>query len=380
MKKTIKNDIVKNYIEYAKEKSNVDEVLNKKLISQNEKFLKLKEYSKSNPNKEFEICKEISSELLNMDILKSYSAANFIAHIFFHTNKIDEDIGKKIIDLFYKNMDYACRFIENVSQFYNVDEDEITENDIGNLNLEIMYRLDYKPLEAFSGIDMTVAPIMTIACGNRNLRAYFKSLEPVEYIEYLESYVKGLGYLHVAAEACNITKILILSPKVERGFFIETADISNSYYLITLMEAELYKKDLLKRYGIDNYKFNEKVYNIAIGKEYPKELIETQAHQQYYTVYAMNKDGKYEIEDENGELDLNKIIYGDMGPEEIPNDIDNTHIIIMDSEGMWNNAVKWNTNYFTKLHPKLNPYVKILNEISDKEYKNWINKIKNYKN
>ena len=31
-------NIIKNYIEYAKEKSIVDEVLNKKLISQNENF------------------------------------------------------------------------------------------------------------------------------------------------------------------------------------------------------------------------------------------------------------------------------------------------------------------------------------------------------
>lgn len=372
------NDIVKKYIEYAKEKSNIDEVLNKKLISQNENFLKLKEYSKNNRNEEFEICKKLSLELKNMDILKSYSAANFIAHAFYHTDKVDKNIGKKIIDLFYKNIDYACRFIENISQFYNVDEDEITENDIANLNLEIMYRLDYKPLEAFLGIDMMVAPIMTIACASRPLRSYFRSLEPIEYIEYLENYIAGLGYLHVASEACDITKILILSPKVERGFFIETADISNCYYLITLMEAELYKKDLLKRYGIEGYEFDEKIYNIAIGKEYPKELIETQAHQQYYTIYALGKDGKYKIENEEGELELNNIIYGDMGPEEIPNDIDDTHIIIMDSEGMWNKAVKWDTNYFTKLHPKLNPYVKILNEISDKEYKDWIKKIKAY--
>ena len=313
-----------------------------------------------------------------MDILKSYSAANFIAHAFYHADKIDEEIGKRIIDLFYKNIDYACRFIENVSQFYNVDEDELTEEDFANLNLEIMYRLDYKPLEAFLGIDMMVAPIMTIACGSLPLRKYFKSLEPIEYIEYLENYNKGLGYLHVAAESCNITKVLILSPKVERGFFIETADISNCYYLITLMEAELYKKDLLKRYGIEGYEFNETIYNIATGKEYPKEFIEAQAHQQYYTIYALGKDGKYKIENENGELDLNNIIYGDMGPEEIPDDIDNTHIIIMDSDGMWNKAIKWEMNYFTKLHPKLNPYLKILNEISDEEYKDWINKIKAY--
>ena len=80
----------------------------------------------------------------------------------------------------------------------------------------------------------------------------------------------------------------------------------------------------------------------------------------------------------NGELELYNIIYGDMGPEEIPNDIENTHIIIMDSDGMWNKAIKWDMNYFTKLYPNLNPYVKILEEISDKEYKSWIEKIKAY--
>ena len=34
----VMSDIVKEYIDYTKEKSNIDEVANKKLISQNEKF------------------------------------------------------------------------------------------------------------------------------------------------------------------------------------------------------------------------------------------------------------------------------------------------------------------------------------------------------
>lgn len=369
--------IVKEYINYAKEKANVDEVINKKLIYQNEIFLKLKEYIKNNHNKEAEICKEISLELNNMDILKSYYAANFIGHSLHHSETIDEDIGKSIIHLFFKNIDNACKFIENASQLYNVDEDDLTEDDISNINIELMYRLDYKPLEAFIGIDMMIAPVMTVICSNQNLRKYFNSLNLSDHIEYLETYINTLSYIYVGIEACCKTKILVLAPKMERGFYIEASDMSNGYYLITLLESELYKKNLLKRYGIDNYNFDEKIYNIAIGKEHAKELIESQAHQQYYTIYALQKDGKYKIEDENGELNLNNILYGDMSPEEIP-DIEGTHIIIMDSDGMWNKPVKWDASYFSKAHKKLNPYVKILDEISDEEYKTWIEKIKNY--
>ena len=61
------------------------------------------------------------------------------------------------------------------------------------------------------------------------------------------------------------------------------------------MEAELYKKDLLKRYGINGYEFNEKIYNIATGKEYPKELIETQSAINniiQYTLYAETENIK----------------------------------------------------------------------------------------
>ncbi|WP_028329198.1 hypothetical protein [Brachyspira alvinipulli] len=368
---------VKEYIDYAKEKSNIDEVANKKLISQNEKFLNLKEYVKNNHDKELEICREISNELSNMDILKSYYAANFVGHSLFHYETADEKIGKDIIDLFFKNIDNACRFIENASQLYNVDEDELTEDDIAKINIDIMYRLDYKPLEAFIGIDMMIAPIMTVICSNHNLRKYFIDLGLTEHVEYLEVYIPALSYIYAGIEACVKTKILVLSRKTERGFYIEASDMSNGYYLITLLESELYKKNLLKRYGIENYEFDDHVYNIAIGTEHPKELVESQAHQQYYTIYALQKDGKYNIEDENGELELINIIYGDMSPEEIP-DIDGTRIIIMDSEGMWNNPIKWNMNYFSKVHQKLNPYVKILDEISDEEYKSWIEKIKNY--
>ncbi|MDO6994682.1 hypothetical protein Q5M87_11755 [Brachyspira innocens] len=369
--------IVKEYIEYAKKKANIEEVINKKLISQNDSFLKLKEYIKDNEEKELEICREISKEFNNMDILKSYYAANFVGHAIFHTEIADEEMGKNIISLFSKNIEQACQFIDNVSQLYNVDEDELTDEDIANVNIEVMYKTDYKSLEAFIGIDMMIAPLMTVLCSNQDLRKYFISLDLMDHIEYLETYIQSLSYIHVSAEACCKTKILVLAPKTQRGFFIEASDMSNAYYLITLLESELYKKELLKRYGIDNYEFDENVYNIASGTSYAKEMTESQAHMQYYTIYAMQKDGSYKIEDENGDLDLNTMLYGDMSPEEIP-DIDGMHIIIMDSDGMWKKPIKWNMSYFSKPHQKLKPYVKILDEISDEEYNNWIEKIKNY--
>ncbi|MDA0024497.1 hypothetical protein [Brachyspira hyodysenteriae] len=369
-------EIVKEYIDYAKQKSNIEEVANKKLVSQNEKFLKLKEYVKENHDKELDICRQIASEFENMDILKSYYAANFVGHSLHHEDIIDDEIGKNIINLFFRNIDNACRFIENAAQLYNVDEDDLTDDDIARINIDIMYRLDYKPLEAFIGIDMMIPPVMTVICSNQDLRKYFINLGLEDHIEYLETYVHALSYVHIGIEACYKTKILVLSPKVQRGFYIEASDMSNGYYLITLLEAELYKKGLLKRYGIDNYEFNETIYNIAAGNEHPQELMEAEAHQQYYTMYALQKDGTYNIEDENGELDCYKILYSDMSPEEIP-DLDGTHILIMDSEGMWAKPVKWDISYFTKPHQKLKPYVKILDEISDEEYNTWIEKIKN---
>lgn len=369
-------EIVKEYIDYAKQKSNIEEVANKKLVSQNEKFLKLKEYVKENHDKELDICRQIASEFENMDILKSYYAANFVGHSLHHEDIIDDEIGKNIINLFFRNIDNACRFIENAAQLYNVDEDDLTDDDIARINIDIMYRLDYKPLEAFIGIDMMIPPVMTVICSNQELRKYFINLGLEDHIEYLETYVHALSYVHIGIEACYKTKILVLSPKVQRGFYIEASDMSNGYYLITLLEAELYKKGLLKRYGIDNYEFNETIYNIAAGNEHPQELMEAEAHQQYYTMYALQKDGTYNIEDENGELDCYKILYSDMSPEEIP-DLDGTHILIMDSEGMWAKPVKWDISYFTKPHQKLKPYVKILDEISDEEYNTWIEKIKN---
>lgn len=369
-------EIVKEYIDYAKQKSNIEEVVNKKLISQNEKFLKLKEYVKENHDKELDICRQIASEFENMDILKSYYAANFVGHSLHHEDIIDDEIGKNIINLFFRNIDNACRFIENAAQLYNVDEDDLTDDDIARINIDIMYRLDYKPLEAFIGIDMMIPPVMTVICSNQDLRKYFINLGLEDHIEYLETYVHALSYVHIGIEACYKTKILVLSPKVQRGFYIEASDMSNGYYLITLLEAELYKKGLLKRYGIDNYEFNETIYNIAAGNEHPQELMEAEAHQQYYTMYALQKDGTYNVEDENGELDCYKILYSDMSPEEIP-DLDGTHILLMDSEGMWTKPIKWDISYFTKPHQKLKPYVKILDEISDEEYNTWIEKIKN---
>lgn len=369
------NTILKDYLEYAKEKSNIDEVQDTKLIKKNEKFLKLKELEHSDDIPK--ICKELSLSLNDMDILKSFSTSNFIAHSFYHEDNIDEEIGKKIIDLFYKNIYYACKYINDAALAYNIDEDDLTTDDIDNLDIDIMYRIDYEALAAFTGIDTMIPAIMTLTCGNLNLREYFRSLEPTEYIEYIETYIPSMRYLHVGIDASLKTKILVLSPKAERGFFIETADTNNCFHLITLLENEIYNKKLLKRYGIDNFEFNELVYKVARGEEYSQEIIETTAHQQYYTIYALQSDGSYKIEDDNGELDLDNILHSDISPEDIPQ-IEGTPIIIMDSEGMWTKPIKWDNSYFTKLHQKLNPYVNILDEITDEEYKSWIDKIKKF--
>ena len=162
------------------------------------------------------------------------------------------------------------------------------EDDVARINIDIMYRLDYKPLEAFIGIDMMIPPVMTVICSNQDLRKYFINLGLTDHIEYLEVYIKALSYVHIGIEACSKTKVLVLSPKMKRilyrGFGYEQRILS--YYFI---RGRLYKKNLLKRYGIDNYEFNETIYDIATGKEYPKELMETEAHQQYYTIYAVSE-------------------------------------------------------------------------------------------
>ena len=38
--------------------------------------------------------------------------ANFVGHSLHHLDTIDEEIGKNIINLFFRNIDNACRFIE----------------------------------------------------------------------------------------------------------------------------------------------------------------------------------------------------------------------------------------------------------------------------
>ena len=93
-----------------------------------------------------------------------------------------------------------------------------------------MYRTDYKSLEAFIGIDMMIAPLMTVLCSNQDLRKYFISLDLLDHIEYLETYIKSLAYIYIAVEACCKTKILVLSQKQNKNFGIITKNSKRFFY------------------------------------------------------------------------------------------------------------------------------------------------------
>lgn len=367
---------LENYLLAAKQSPHLEFVLTPaKLYGESafqpfhENFLKngiKEEYKEFVPK----IINTITASLKDMDLLYACSAAYFCG-ILIERSGIHQ-AGKPIVDLFAKVIVLACEYLAEVSNFLKIDAENLDVSDIEKVEKEALFELNPNRMKAYYGCELLTLVLMTIISRDAQTRFYLREKNVYNQIQYAQSFIKNVCYVEEVYSNCSDLEIFVLVPEAEKGFVIKVDDVGNCFHLFTLLEAELCKKGWLDRYYIKNYKWDEEIYQIAIGKAWPEREYSICAHQQYYTFEAIQKDGSICIT-KNNQVDVNTLVWGEMPPESILK-LENKTVIIMKNEGMFGNR-SWDAEFIRSPHSALNPKLEIIKELSEGEYKEWMTKV-----
>lgn len=375
MKKEIQK-ILEDYLLETKKSPDLEFVLTPaKLYGKNEFDLLHENFLKNGVKDEYkedvpQIIDTITASLEKMDLLYACSAAYFCG-ILIEENGIHH-AGKPIVDLFAKTIVLACEYLAEVSDFLKINDEDLNRSDLEKVDKEILFEMNPDRMKAYYGCELLTLVLMTIISRDAQTRFYLREKGVYEHIQYAKSFIKNVCFVEEVYCSCFDLEILVLAPEVEKGFFMKVDDVRNCFHLFTLLEAELCKKDWTERYHIKNYTWNEEIYQIATGKAWPQKEYNVCAHQQYYTFEAIQKDGTICII-KNNQVDVNTVVWGEMSPESILK-LENKIVIIMKNEGMFGNR-SWDIGFIRSAHSALNPKLEIIEELSEEEYKKWMEKV-----
>ncbi len=350
------NDLFK----WCREESSEKEVYDVRNIFGHESFQKLYKYNQEKPENDAKTARILETMLNEMDIMKACAVANYCG-VLLEKSRIF-DIGFGLVDLFDKVVSIAYDFINNESKDGYFNQIDLRIEDLQNGELEhekILEVFHAYPDEtrALKGAELITLAVMDVITREHEVREYFRSKNIYKKIKFLEPYVKSIVYTGMVHDACYDFKVMVLCPENKKGFYMKAYDIHNCFYLMTLLEAEIYRQGWADDYKLKGYEFNENLYNVAVGTMRPDHLYTIEAHSIYSSYDSVKKAKEYQ-----DYSPLSSRIFGEMPPEYIPQ-YKGCPILIM-SEDSISGRISWDSNFTFKCHDGLDPHIEILDELS----------------
>lgn len=304
----------------------------------------------------------LSEHLESMDLYKASLLTNFIGFVCEQTG--NTKAGQHIIKFFT----HVCNLVYDLFQYV-----EKTKNENILEDKKALYALNAEWAKAYYGFNTVCVATMAFLVRDVNLRIILSQMDIFEKVQYLADdapetpYLRSIYYVAAMPFTCGELKLLVMNPEQEKGFLATAKDLKNCFHLLFLLEEQIYQK-LRNSIEMPGYFADASIMDLAHG-EYPKDCWGksycTYFLELDYTSLALSKE-------ELGQGNSYPLIWGEMSPNNIPM-IDNHAVIVL-----WKKCI--NRNFSSEFmfvdHPALNPYVKIEKELTDEEYKYWLNRIK----
>ncbi|CUU48443.1 hypothetical protein [Clostridium beijerinckii] len=343
------NNILKEYIKWSKEPCIEDEALDILKIFGNDEFQALYVYVKENSNNDnvLHTLKVLGMSLNEMDISKACATAHYCGMLIEHSNILD--ISDNLVDLFEKVVNLS---IECLNRFENIENADWAE----------LLKTYTDEVKAYHSAEILTIAVMAVITRSPESRYYLRKKKLYEKLELLKPYIKSMVYVPIVHDACYDFKVLVLNPNTKKGFWMKVFDVHNCFYLMTLLEIELYKKGWLTDYEIKDYIFSQEIYDTAIGAYYPKKSYDIVGHASYQNYEAIN--------DKENNSAIRHMIFGEMPPEYIPK-YKGFPVIIMKEDPLKGRR-SWDSYFIFKCHQALSPRIEILESLTEPEVEEWL--------
>lgn len=306
---------------------------------------------------------ELSEKLLDMDVYKASVITNFIGFVCEKTQNTRAAEG--VIKLLAKSSVLVKEFWEC---FKNEQGEIIMEADWNGAEI---YSQNKDATCAYYGFNTLCVSAMAFLAREYKCREFMKSLDVREVVSYLAEevpeieYMRSVFYVNRIYDTCGRIPLVVLDEERGQGVIVEANDLNNCFHLIFLLEEALYN-NFKEKYGMEGYVPDEVLSELAGGK-YPD--CGDRHAQAFFTEYC------YPVRnDVPNNQDIHKIydlLWSEMSPMYIPA-LDGYGVIILKRSGPHRG---FSSSFLFTDHTALSPYVKIVRELSDAEYKEWEKKL-----
>lgn len=306
-----------------------------------------------NSGRLLEVTKELSGCLQGMDLYKACMLSNFIG--FACEKEQDASAGQGVIELFGR----ACGKVYELLQ--DCEEDEFPPDFSG------VYAKDRDWVKAYYGFETLCISSMAFLARDPGLRESLWKMELWDQVSYIveegpeSPYLRSAYYVYRIMDTCGPLSLLVLHPERQKGFFAEANDLNNCFHLLFLLEEQI-AAVLGESYGMLGFEADEALVQLAHGA-YPEDC----DGKSYSTRFMECNYNTAWRDAEAGDL-----IWGEMPPEGIPA-VDGQAVIVLRDTGI---PRSFNEGFLVVDHTALSPYVKIERELTDEEYRSWMERLR----
>ena len=210
-----------------------------------------------------EFSMELSGSLCDMDLYKASVLSNFIG--FACEKEEDTSAGQGVIELFLK----ACNNLYDM--FKSLETDDGCE---GLPDFKEIYNKNPDWARAYFGFNILCVTVMAFLTRDTDLRKFLEDKGIGEKITYLAEetpespYLKSIYYVDCMQRTCSNLKLLVLYPKMKKGFIATANDLNNCFHLIFLLEEQI-GENFGRKYGMYVFGAEQPVIDLAHG-DYPE--------------------------------------------------------------------------------------------------------------
>ncbi|MDE7325847.1 MAG: hypothetical protein K2N63_06180 [Lachnospiraceae bacterium] len=304
---------------------------------------------------------ELSGHLEEMDLYKASLLSNFIG--FVCEKEGDTSAGEGVVRLFAA----ACTKVYDLFRSTEVEGECQLPPDLPEL-----YAKNREWAKAYYGFNVLCVSTMAFLTRDPELRRFLAQFALDDQIDFLveetpeSPYLKSIFYVGSMLKTCSNLKLLVLQPGRQQGFYATANDINNCFHLLFLMEEQIVK-NCCEKYGAKNFLATDSMVRLAHG-EYPDDV-----WKESYTTCFMECNYTSADHASFKNDDAMALIWGEMSPQEIPV-VDGRAVIVLLDDGP---SRSFSASFLMVQHEALNPYVRIEEELSEEEYKIWMEKIGN---
>ena len=373
-KKSGSGDVWTDYLQWASRPTELAQCQDFRPLLEQKPFQALYQLAMSGEAQGQQVLKQLAGALGELDGFQRALAAHLCGALIEHWG-MNPAADQRIVEAFAEMVVQSCEFLACAQAQLGCREEEFDEAKLREADWGALFAQEPDRTRAFWGCDLLTLAVMAVITRDQAARLLLRDKGIYQHLDYLVQFKEKVHYVQEVYQACPQMAITVLAPKTGHGLRLLINDINNCFHLFTLLEAEFYHRGWLD--DLEGYQWRRDIDQIAKGLVLPQTDASITAHQQYYTVQAVQPDGSYQvtIQTEQGlQIDPAALVWGEMPPEAIV-PFAGERIIIVDKEGMFAGR-SWDISFIVKCHDALQPDLQVKEVLSEAECQTLWEKIK----